>query len=57
MMAVPDKSIIYIIFLKINDYEAGRAVPNQQILGKLERSLGVKLRGKDIGSPLTFGKK
>ncbi|KAF9388291.1 multiprotein-bridging factor 1 [Podila verticillata] len=41
----------------INDYEAGRAVPNQQILGKLERSLGVKLRGKDIGSPLTFGKK
>ncbi|KAF9348076.1 multiprotein-bridging factor 1 [Mortierella sp. NVP85] len=41
----------------INDYEAGRAVPNQQILGKLERALGVKLRGKDIGSPLTFGKK
>ncbi|KAG0357573.1 hypothetical protein BC939DRAFT_425815 [Gamsiella multidivaricata] len=40
----------------INDYEAGRAVPNQQILGKLERALGVKLRGKDIGSPLTFGK-
>ncbi|KAG0299522.1 multiprotein-bridging factor 1 [Dissophora globulifera] len=43
----------------INDYEAGRAVPNQQILGKLERTLGIKLRGKegDIGSPLTFGKK
>ncbi|KAG0303108.1 multiprotein-bridging factor 1 [Linnemannia gamsii] len=41
----------------INDYEAGRAVPNQQILGKMERVLGVKLRGKDIGSPLTFGKK
>lgn len=30
----------------INDYESGRAVPNQQILAKLERALGVKLRGK-----------
>lgn len=40
----------------VNDYEAGRAVPNQQILGKLERALGVKLRGKDIGGPL-FKKK
>ncbi|OMH84233.1 Multiprotein-bridging factor 1 [Zancudomyces culisetae] len=36
----------------INDYEAGRAIPNQQILGKLERALGIKLRGKDIGGPL-----
>ncbi|CCX07060.1 multi protein bridging factor 1-domain-containing protein [Pyronema domesticum] len=36
----------------INDYESGRAVPNQQVLAKLERALGVKLRGKDIGSPL-----
>ncbi|CAO3670089.1 unnamed protein product [Umbelopsis ramanniana] len=41
----------------VNEYEAGKAVPNQQILGKLERALGVKLRGKDIGGPLTFGKK
>lgn len=40
----------------INDYEAGRAVPNQQVLGKLERALGVKLRGKNIGEPL-FGPK
>ncbi|KAF9377811.1 multiprotein-bridging factor 1, partial [Podila verticillata] len=40
----------------INDYEAGRAVPNQQVLGKIERALGVRLRGKDIGGPLTFGK-
>ncbi|KAG7882178.1 hypothetical protein KL905_000328 [Ogataea polymorpha] len=40
----------------INDYEAGRAIPNQQVLAKLERALGVKLRGKDIGAPL-FGKK
>lgn len=30
----------------INDYESGRAIPNQQILIKLERALGTKLRGK-----------
>lgn len=40
----------------INDYEAARAAPNQQLLGKLERALGVKLRGKEIGAPL-FGSK
>ncbi|CEP60641.1 multiprotein-bridging factor 1 LALA0_S01e15610g [Lachancea lanzarotensis] len=41
----------------INDYEAGRAIPNQQILAKLERALGVKLRGKGIGEPLGPKKK
>ncbi|CAO3664038.1 unnamed protein product [Umbelopsis vinacea] len=41
----------------VNEYESGKAVPNQQILGKLERALGVKLRGKNIGEPLVFGKK
>merc|ERR1719453_275439 len=29
----------------VNEYESGKAVPNQQILGKLERVLGAKLRG------------
>ncbi|GIX93491.1 endothelial differentiation-related factor 1 homolog [Caerostris darwini] len=36
----------------INDYEAGRAVPNQQILTKIERIIGLKLRGKERGQPL-----
>lgn len=40
----------------VNDYEAGRGTPNQQILAKMERALGIKLRGKDIGGPL-FKKK
>ncbi|XP_050220222.1 multiprotein-bridging factor 1b [Mercurialis annua] len=30
----------------IQEYESGKAIPNQQIIGKLERVLGAKLRGK-----------
>ncbi|KAK8647820.1 hypothetical protein V6N13_121547 [Hibiscus sabdariffa] len=30
----------------IHEYESGKAIPNQQIIGKLERALGAKLRGK-----------
>lgn len=29
----------------LQDYESGKAIPNTQILTKLERVLGVKLRG------------
>lgn len=37
----------------VNEYEAGKAPnPNQQILAKMERALGVKLRGQNIGAPL-----
>merc|ERR1712002_91440 len=36
----------------VNDYEAARAVPNNQVMSKLERTLGVKLRGKDKGQPM-----
>ncbi|CAF0809636.1 unnamed protein product [Didymodactylos carnosus] len=41
----------------VNEYEQGKAIPNQQIISKLERALGVKLRGKDIGLPLSGPKK
>ncbi|PWN50009.1 putative MBF1-multi protein bridging factor mediates GCN4-dependent transcriptional activation [Violaceomyces palustris] len=41
----------------IADYESGKAIPNPQILSKMERALGVKLRGKDIGMPLGGPKK
>ncbi|XP_065205194.1 endothelial differentiation-related factor 1 [Planococcus citri] len=36
----------------IQDYEAGKGIPNQIVLGKLEKQLGVKLRGKDRGLAL-----
>ncbi|XP_057289370.1 endothelial differentiation-related factor 1 homolog [Hydractinia symbiolongicarpus] len=36
----------------INDYEAGRAIPNNQILSKIERIIGLKLRGKEKGQPI-----
>ena len=30
----------------VQEYESGKAIPSQQVLTKLERALGVKLRGK-----------
>lgn len=41
----------------VNEYEAGKAIPNQVIISKMERALGVKLRGKDRGKPLGGSKK
>ncbi|KAF6765019.1 multi protein bridging factor 1-domain-containing protein [Ephemerocybe angulata] len=41
----------------LQDYESGKAIPNPQILSKLERALGVKLRGSDIGKKLEGPKK
>ncbi|XP_014218881.1 endothelial differentiation-related factor 1 homolog [Copidosoma floridanum] len=36
----------------ITDYEAGRGIPNNLVLGKIEKVLGIKLRGKDRGKPV-----
>ncbi|CAG7815547.1 unnamed protein product [Allacma fusca] len=42
----------------VTDYEAGRGIPNQMVLGKIERVIGIKLRGKDRGQTLVpSGKK
>ena len=36
----------------VTDYENGSAIPNNQVMAKMERALGIKLRGKDKGQPL-----
>ena len=33
----------------VNDYEQGKVIPDNAVLGKMERALGVKLRGKPDG--------
>ena len=33
----------------VNEYEQGKGIPNNQIMIKLEKALGIKLRGKDKG--------
>jgi len=33
----------------VGEYESGKGIPNQQVLAKIERVIGIKLRGKDKG--------
>ncbi|VEL22003.1 unnamed protein product [Protopolystoma xenopodis] len=41
----------------VSDYETGKGVKNQNVLAKMEKVLGVKLRGKEVGYPLVPPKK
>ncbi|XP_012670599.1 endothelial differentiation-related factor 1 homolog isoform X2 [Clupea harengus] len=36
----------------IADYETGKAIPNNQVMSKIERAIGLKLRGREMGQPL-----
>eukprot|EP01062_Namystynia_karyoxenos_P074211 TRINITY_DN71066_c0_g1_i1.p3 TRINITY_DN71066_c0_g1~~TRINITY_DN71066_c0_g1_i1.p3 ORF type:complete len:174 (+),score=65.36 TRINITY_DN71066_c0_g1_i1:85-606(+) len=36
----------------VKDYESGKAIPNGQLISKMERALGVHLRGQNAGQPL-----
>eukprot|EP00994_Dinema_validum_P006989 NODE_5487_length_405_cov_95.721910_g4798_i0.p2 GENE.NODE_5487_length_405_cov_95.721910_g4798_i0~~NODE_5487_length_405_cov_95.721910_g4798_i0.p2 ORF type:complete len:67 (+),score=21.02 NODE_5487_length_405_cov_95.721910_g4798_i0:30-230(+) len=40
----------------VGEYETGKAIPNGQLLQKMQKALGVKLTGKDLGQPLNAPK-
>jgi len=41
----------------INEYESGKAVPNSQIINKIQKALGIYISGKNQGEPWPAGKK
>ncbi len=41
----------------IQKFEARIEMPNQQELGRIEKQLGISLRGETFGQPKAFGKK
>jgi putative transcription factor len=41
----------------VGDYENGRGVPNEKILQKMEKALGIYLRGARAGQTMDSGKK
>ncbi len=36
----------------VSDYEQGKAIPNEQVLNRMEKALGVYIRGVKAGQPL-----
>ena len=38
----------------INEYEQGKGIPNNQIMTKIEKAIGIKLRGKDKGNFIKY---
>merc|ERR1711934_62458 len=41
----------------INEYESGKAIPNSQIINKIQKALGIYISGKNQGQPFGFGGK
>ncbi|RYO90415.1 hypothetical protein DL763_005335 [Monosporascus cannonballus] len=42
---------------QVAQFEAGTAAPNQELLGRMEKALQIKLRGEGVGTKLEKGKK